>query len=85
MVAKYERPDLRRSIWQIVNSAGPYLVLWVLMYLSLSVSYWLTLALAVDDRLDQRRTARAEQLNLDATERERYEEPRSGKSRRNKR
>ena len=46
-MSRYEQPDLRRSIWQIVNSAGPYLVLWVLMYLSLSVSYWLTLALAV--------------------------------------
>lgn len=47
VVAKYQDPDIRRSIWQIINSIGPYLILWVLMWLSLDVSYWLTLALSV--------------------------------------
>src|SRR6185503_4150969 len=46
IVAKYSQPHLGRSIWQIVNSFGPFLVLWGLMYWSLSVSYWLTLLLA---------------------------------------
>jgi acyl-lipid omega-6 desaturase (Delta-12 desaturase) len=46
-VAKYQHSDTWRSIWQLINSIGPYLILWVLMYYSLSVSYWLTLALAV--------------------------------------
>ncbi|MBD3337384.1 MAG: fatty acid desaturase [Candidatus Eisenbacteria bacterium] len=45
-VAAYERSDLRRSLWQITNSFVPYLALWFLMYLSLSTSYWLTLAMA---------------------------------------
>lgn len=45
-VAPYEQPDLRRSVWQIVNSFGPYALLWWAMIASLSVSYWLTLALA---------------------------------------
>jgi len=47
LIAKYQTPDLRRSAWQIINSIGPYIGLWYLMYLSLRVSYALTLALAV--------------------------------------
>lgn len=47
LVAKYQNPRLRHSIWQIVNSVIPYFVLWYLMYLSLEVSYWLTLGLSV--------------------------------------
>lgn len=47
IVARYQNADVRRSLWQIVNSAGPYLLLWTLMVHSLTISYWLTLALAV--------------------------------------
>jgi omega-6 fatty acid desaturase (delta-12 desaturase) len=47
IVAQYQKPDLRRSLWQIVNTFIPYLIGWYLMYRSLEVSYWLTLALAV--------------------------------------
>ena len=46
-VAKYQIPNLRKSYWQIANSIIPYFALLYLMYLSLSVSYWLTLALAL--------------------------------------
>lgn len=46
-VEKYQTPDLKRSLWQVANSVIPYLVLWYLMYRSLTVSYWLTLALSV--------------------------------------
>ncbi len=45
-VVGYERPDLRRSLWQLANSFVPYLALCCIMYFSLSVSYWLTLAMA---------------------------------------
>lgn len=45
-VAKYERPDLKRSLWQIANSVIPYVLLWWAMYESLSWSYWITAALA---------------------------------------
>jgi omega-6 fatty acid desaturase (delta-12 desaturase) len=41
------RPVLRKSIWQICNSLIPYLFIWFLMYQSLQISYWITLALAV--------------------------------------
>lgn len=47
LVSEYQRPDLRRSIWQLVNSYGGLFLCWVLMYLSLQVGYWLTLLLAV--------------------------------------
>jgi omega-6 fatty acid desaturase (delta-12 desaturase) len=46
-VAPYRRPHLGRSIWQIVNTVGPYLGLWFLMVFTLEISYLLTLALAI--------------------------------------
>ena len=47
MIAKYQHSDLWRSIWQIVNSAVPFIALWVLMVLSLRVGFWLTLLLSI--------------------------------------
>ena len=46
VVAQYAKPDLRRSLWGLVTSFGPYIALWVAMVYSLRVSYLLTLALA---------------------------------------
>jgi acyl-lipid omega-6 desaturase (Delta-12 desaturase) len=46
-IAGYQSPDLRRSLWQLVNTLTPYCILWYLMWKSLAVSYWLTLGLAV--------------------------------------
>jgi omega-6 fatty acid desaturase (delta-12 desaturase) len=46
-VARYQKPDLKRSLWQIVNTIPPYFILLYLMVRSLQVSYWLTLGLAV--------------------------------------
>jgi acyl-lipid omega-6 desaturase (Delta-12 desaturase) len=47
IVARYQQPAIWRGIWQIANTIIPYIGLWYLMYLSLSVSYWLTLPLAL--------------------------------------
>jgi omega-6 fatty acid desaturase (delta-12 desaturase) len=47
LVKPYQTPDNWRSIWQIANTLIPYFALWYAMYLSLSVSYALTLALSV--------------------------------------
>src|SRR3989338_3969087 len=47
VLSKYQSPRRLKSIWQLVNTIVPYVVLWYLMYLSLSVSYWLTLGLSV--------------------------------------
>jgi omega-6 fatty acid desaturase (delta-12 desaturase) len=43
----YQYPDISRSIWQIINSLGPLILLFAGMYLSLEISYWLTLALSI--------------------------------------
>lgn len=47
IVKQYQQPDTWRGIWQIVNSTIPFLVILVLMYFSIEISYWLTLALGV--------------------------------------
>lgn len=47
VVAPYQGADTWRSIWQLVNSVVPYLLLWYLAYRLLAVSFWLTLAAAV--------------------------------------
>lgn len=46
-VVKYQNADMRRSLWQMLNSIAPYFILWYLAYRSLTVSYWLTLFFAV--------------------------------------
>jgi acyl-lipid omega-6 desaturase (Delta-12 desaturase) len=46
-VAPYEKSTTRESVWQLINTIGPFLILWILAYQSLNVSYFLTLALAV--------------------------------------
>src|SRR5881394_2219345 len=47
IVSTYQKPSAWRALWQIVSTIGPYALLWYLMYLSLSISWWLTLPLAV--------------------------------------
>jgi omega-6 fatty acid desaturase (delta-12 desaturase) len=47
IVAKYQKPAIGRSTWQLANTVVPYATLWLLCYLTLSVSIWLTLPLAV--------------------------------------
>ena len=47
MVAKYQKSEVWPGVWQLVNTLVPYAALWYLMYLSLQVSVWLALPLAV--------------------------------------
>ncbi len=47
LVKKYQNSSNWKSIWQLCNSFIPFLLTWCLMYLSLDVSYWLTLLLAL--------------------------------------
>ena len=47
IVAEYQKPSAPRALWQIVNTLAPYALLWYLMYLSLAVSWWLTMPLAI--------------------------------------
>jgi omega-6 fatty acid desaturase (delta-12 desaturase) len=44
---RYREPDHRRAIFELVVTGAALVGVWVLMWLSLGVSYWLTLALAV--------------------------------------
>ena len=46
IVEKYEQPSRYSGIWQIVNSIGPYVLIWYLMTLTVHVSYPLTIALS---------------------------------------
>jgi omega-6 fatty acid desaturase (delta-12 desaturase) len=43
----YQKPDNWRSVWQLANTLIPNLILLVMMYFSLQVSYWLTLVLSI--------------------------------------
>jgi omega-6 fatty acid desaturase (delta-12 desaturase) len=47
IVLQYQKPSRWRAVWQITNTLIPYAAIWYLMYLSLSVSWWLILPLAV--------------------------------------
>ena len=47
LLAPYRMPDTRRSVWQLATAATMYVGTWILMYFSLDVSYWLTVALAL--------------------------------------
>ncbi|MFL8938305.1 fatty acid desaturase [Rossellomorea oryzaecorticis] len=42
-VAPFEKGTTKESIWQLINTVIPFIILWVLAYQSLSVSYWLAL------------------------------------------
>ncbi|MBO9130997.1 fatty acid desaturase [Bacillus sp. 165] len=46
-ITSYEKSDLKYSIRQLLNTLMPFFLLWFLAYKSLSVSYLLTLAIAV--------------------------------------
>lgn len=46
-VAPYERTDTKASIKQLINTLGPLVLIWYASYLSLSISYWLTIPLVI--------------------------------------
>ncbi|HWY76228.1 MAG TPA: fatty acid desaturase [Verrucomicrobiae bacterium] len=47
IVLQYQKPSTWRALWQIVDTVVPYGVIWYLMYLSLYVTWWLVLPLAL--------------------------------------
>jgi acyl-lipid omega-6 desaturase (Delta-12 desaturase) len=47
ILARYRSPVLFRSVWQLVFSIVPFVLLWGTMWFSLRYSYWLTLLLAL--------------------------------------
>ena len=47
IVAKFQQSSTRRAVWQIVNTLGPYALVWYLMSLSVAISWWLVVPLAI--------------------------------------
>jgi len=47
IISRYNKPNALKSWWQVINSMGPYIILWILMIKSIEISYWLTLLLSV--------------------------------------
>lgn len=47
IVKRWQEPSLIRACWQLVATLGCYLAIWVGIYWSLSVSWWLTAPLTV--------------------------------------
>jgi len=44
-LAPYQTPDLARSIFEIVITAGLFIACWALIWLALDISYWISFAL----------------------------------------
>ena len=47
IVEKYQLPNTKKAVIQVLNSFLPFIAIWALMYWSISYSYWLTLGLAI--------------------------------------
>jgi len=47
IVARYQEPSIGRGAWQIANTLIPYAGLWYLMHFTLTISWWLTIPLAI--------------------------------------
>src|SRR5437867_152694 len=47
IVAKYQEPSFWRALWQMINTLGPYGLLWYLMYRSVAVSWWIAVPLGM--------------------------------------
>jgi omega-6 fatty acid desaturase (delta-12 desaturase) len=47
IVSTYAQPDLRKSIWQTINTLIPFFVLFYISMRSVDVSLWLTLPLSI--------------------------------------
>lgn len=46
-VKPFENSELKKSIFQLINTVPPFFIVWFLAYLSLDISVWLTVALSV--------------------------------------
>src|ERR1700743_503833 len=47
IVARYQKPSTVRGGWQIINTLVPYAGLWWLMHYTMTISWWLTVPLAI--------------------------------------
>ena len=47
LVEEYQRPNHKRAVWQLVNTLGPLLLIWVALYFLQSSPLWISSLLAV--------------------------------------
>ena len=47
LVAKFQKPSCGRASWQLINSLGSYIALWVVIYFTLQISWWIVIPLAI--------------------------------------
>ncbi|ALI56304.1 fatty acid desaturase [Celeribacter marinus] len=47
ILAGYRDPNVMRSVFELAVTVGPFLLLWVLAWKALAVSYWLTFAISI--------------------------------------
>ena len=47
ILSAYREPHLLRSVFELAVTMGPFLLLWVLAWWSMSISYWLTFLISV--------------------------------------
>src|SRR5262245_50113792 len=47
IVEAYQKPSVWRASWQLLNTLGSYVVLWYLMGLALTISWWIAIPLAI--------------------------------------
>lgn len=47
IAAPFEKSSVSKAVWQMVNTIGSFALIWVAMYFTRSVSWWLTVPLAV--------------------------------------
>jgi omega-6 fatty acid desaturase (delta-12 desaturase) len=47
MLARYRSPSISRSLFEVGVTVGPLVGLWVLIWLTLDIGYWLSLLLAI--------------------------------------
>ena len=46
-LSRHQKPILHRSLWQVANTFLPCFAICTAMYLTISISYWITLGLAI--------------------------------------
>lgn len=47
LVKKYQTPDTKKAVWQMINTGVPYIILWVLMIYAVKISFWAMLPLVI--------------------------------------
>lgn len=47
ILSKYRKPNTSRSVFELIITAGPFIALWAVAWLSISISPWIALGLSV--------------------------------------